>query len=123
MNKKPDSLQQAFSPEELLAVFNGLEHDERRAWLARFAAQNNRVTKYGDRWHTGCLFGKSECGWVDFEKVWLGKFVDLGWLEINELRRFKALGIPGHPESVEYEFVATPAGRAVREAYWDRVNS
>jgi hypothetical protein len=118
-----ESLQKAVANDHLLAVFDGLERAEQTAWLAQFAAQSNRVTKYGDKWHTGCLFGKAECGWVDFEKVWLGKFVDLGWLEIVEVRRFKALGIPGQPESAEYEFKATNAGWDVREAYWDRLNS
>ena len=115
--------QKAVANDLLLAVFDGLERSEQTAWLARFAAQSNRVTKYGDKWHTGCLFGKAECGWVDFKKVWLGKFVDLGWLEIVEVRRFKALGVTGQPESAEYEFKATQNGRDVREAYWERLNS
>jgi len=106
--------------DDLLADFDQLERSEQTAWLARFAAQSNRVTKYGEEWNTSCLFGKAECGWVDFEKVWLGKYVDLGWLEIVEERRFKVLGMPGQPESVEYQFKATEKGWDVREAYWKR---
>ena len=108
--------------EQHLAAFDALPMDEQRAWRARFAAQTNRVLKYGDEWNTFCLFGKAECGWVDFEAVWLGKFVDLGWLEINKVREFKALGIEGHPDSAEYEFRATDAGWNVREDYWERLN-
>lgn len=126
MNKIPensDNSVKAVANDDLLAVFDLLERSEQTAWLARFAAQSNRVTKYGEKWNTSCLFGKAECGWVDFEKVWLGKFVDLGWLEIVEVRRFKALGMVGQPESAEYEFKATKNGRDVREAYWKRLNS
>jgi hypothetical protein len=118
-----DNPQKAVANDHLLAVFDGLERSEQTAWLARFEAQTNRVTKYGDKWNTGFLFGKAECGWVDFEKVWLGKFIDLGWLKIVEIRRFKALGIQGQPESAEYEFKATQTGWDVREAYWERLKS
>ncbi len=121
--KNSKNPQKAVANDRLLAVFDGLERPEQTAWLALFSAQTCRATKYGDTWNTGCLFGKAECGWVDFEKVWLGKFVDFGWLEIVEVRRFKALGIPGQPESAEYEFKATQNGGDVREAYWERLES
>lgn len=107
--------------DRLLTLFDSLEQDEQTAWLAYFAAQSSHVVKYGEKWDTFGLFGKAECGWVDFEKVWLGKFVDLGWLEIVETDRFKALGITGQPESVKYEFKATELGWSVREAYWERL--
>ena len=107
----------------LLAVFDGLTSDEQSAWLAKFAAPTNRVCKYGEKWDAFGLFGKAECGWVDFEKVWLGKFVELGWLEIVEVERFRALGVPGQPESARYEFRSTKSGRDVRDAYWDRLDS
>jgi hypothetical protein len=123
LHPNSEKQQKAVANDHLLAIFDGLERSEQTAWLARFAAQSNSVRKYGDKWDTFCLFGKAECGLVDFEKVWLGKFVDLRWLEIVEARRFKALGIHGQPESAEYDFMATKDGWDVREAYWARLNS
>lgn len=119
----PQNTTQLVNHDARLAVFDGLQRDEQTAWLAKFAAPINRVYKYGDQWDTFGLFGKAECAWVDFEEVWLGKFVELGWLEIVEVERFKALGMPGQPESATYEFRSTEAGRNVRDAYWDRLNS
>ena len=115
----------SFSPDQptpnALADFDQLSRDEQRAWLGWFAGGSNIVTKYGGREHVH--FGKYECEQVDFQTIWLGKFVDLGWLTFRERRRFKALGMVGHPESIEYELNGTDEGFAVREAFWDRLNA
>ena len=107
--------------DDLLADFDQLERSEQTAWLAFFGGARGIATKYGDKWSP--RFGKYECEQVDFEKVWLGKYVDLGWLEITEERRFKALGVPGQPESAEYSLKATEKGWNVREAWWVRGKS
>lgn len=104
-----------------LEDFDKLSREEQRAWLGFFAGASGYVTKYGDEWHPS--FGKYECEQVDFESVWLGKFVDLGWLTITEHRRFKALGMPGQPDSVEYRMRSTEKGFDVRESYWERLNT
>ena len=109
------------TPEQHLAAFDALPRDEQRAWLGFFAGARGISYKYGDQWRP--MFGKYECEIVDFETIWLGKFVEIGWLQITKIREFKALGIEGHPDSAEYEFKATDAGWNVREDYWKRLNN
>jgi hypothetical protein len=120
--KSPENNQQdsglPLSTSDLLADFDALPHLEQRAWLAFFGGAQGIATKYGDEWKP--RFGKYECEQVDFETVWLGKYVELGWLQITEERRFKALGMPGQPDSVEYNLRATEKGWNVREAWWAR---
>lgn len=102
----------------ILDEFNQLSLDEKRAFQAWFSGGKINVIKWGEQ--PFVVFGKSECEQVDFEAVWRGKFVKHGWVEIKELRRFKALGIEGHPLSVEYEIRCTEKGWKVREAYLQR---
>lgn len=118
MSQNPPGNVVEVASHDLLVDFNALTHLEQRAWLAFFGGAQGIATKYGDEWRP--RFGKYECEQVDFETVWLGKYVDLGWLQITEGRRFKALGMPGQPDSVECNLRATEKGWNVREAWWAR---
>ena len=109
------------TPEQHLATFDAFPMVEQRAWLAFFGGARGIAYKYGEQWRP--MFGKYECECVDFETVWLGKFVDLGWLEITKVREFKALGVEGQPDSAEYEFKATDEGWQVREDWWERLKN
>ncbi|MBK1829527.1 hypothetical protein JIN77_02220 [Verrucomicrobiaceae bacterium R5-34] len=104
----------------LLADLDALSRQEKSAWLGFFAGASSKVIKWGE--DSRVIFGKFECEQVDFNDVWRGKFVKLGWLTVVEVRRFKALGMVGQPESVEYQLTATEKGQDVREAYWDRLS-
>lgn len=103
---------------QLIAGLLSLSSTERVAFLAWFAGGKSCVTKYATRDHVH--FGKAECEWVDFEDFWLKKLPSLGWIEVEEVRRFKALGMLGQPDAVEYHLTVTDKGVAVREAYWKR---
>lgn len=116
-----ESREKAVLNDDFLAVFDGLPKNEQRAWLGWFAGGKSFVIKWGE--NPGVNFGKHECEQVDFDAIWLGKFVELGWLTVREERRFKALGMVGQPESVEYELRATDLGWNVREGYWERLKS
>lgn len=103
---------------DVIADLLSLPSAERRAFLAWFSGGVSHVTKYATRDHV--YFGKAECEWVDFEEFWLKKLPSLGWIIVEEVRRFKALGMVGQPDATEYRFTVADKGVAVMEAYWNR---
>lgn len=104
----------------LLDDFDTLTNDEQMAWIGWFAGGKSLVIQWGD--NPSVNFGKCECEQVDFASTWLGKFASLGWVEVREARRFRALGMVGQPEAVEFEILPTDLGRSVRDGHWERVS-
>lgn len=102
-----------------LKKFDRLPREIQRAWLGFFAGAKRKVTYYEGR--PEVIFGKHECQCVDFAAVWLVVFPRLGWLEIEPIERFRAIGMIGLPMATRYELTPTWQGRCVREAYWERL--
>lgn len=102
-----------------LSDFDTLTRTEQNAFLAWFAGGKTLLTKYGGR--KDVCFGKAECEWVDFDDFWLGKLPALGWVTVEEVGRFIAIGMVDQPEAIQYRILATENGRDVREAYWKRL--
>ena len=102
-------------PDAKLTV-RDLPQEERFAFLGWFAGGRNRVVKYATRPHV--FMGKSECEQVDFEAFWLRKLPEIGWVSIEETRRFTAIGMVGKPEAIEYEISATDAGWEAQKQSW-----
>jgi len=104
---------------DLLSAFDKLPKDEQRAFIAWFAGGGSTVTTYDSEKCPGGRFGKAECEWVDFGKVWLGKFVDMGLIIVQVERTGIAKGMIGKPKFTEYRLTPTQKGIDVIEAYWE----
>lgn len=102
----------------LLSDFDALTHTEQSAFLAWLGGGKTLLTKYATRKNVD--FGKAECACVDFDDFWLGKLPALGWVTIEVVEKFTAIGMTGKPEAVKYRILATDKGHDVCEAYWAR---
>lgn len=105
----------------LLAVFDSLTMPEKCAFIAWFAGGNSYVTKYATQKHV--FFGKAECELVDFDEFWLKKLPALGFIEVKEEKRFKAIGMIGQPEAIKYQLLCTEKGHDIKDAYWARTKA
>ncbi len=98
-------------------IFPDLTSEESDAFLAWFGGGFTSVTKIEGRSHV--VFGKAECEHVDFEEVWLGKFVKLGLITVVPGESYTCKGIISRPQAVKYQIKATDKGWDARESYWD----
>ena len=106
--------------DDILKDFDSLERNERTAFIAWFhggATYVRRQEGFGR-----VSFGKAECEWVDFDSVWLGKFIQLGFITAKVQRYYISKGMIGEPKSVEYKLWPTDKGFDVHEAYWKRID-
>ena len=95
----------------ILKDYDSLPRNERTAYDAFFRGAWANVTKYKDREFV--MFGKAECEWVDFDKVWLGKFIDFEWLAYDQI---------DNGDYIEYTFEVTDKGWSIKEAKQERWN-
>lgn len=93
---------------EALDFLDALPSVERRAFLGLFAGARSPWRARSDG---GCpMIGKAECEWVDDWRDFYG-------------RKLPAAGLITFEEEGDKIYVhATDLGRAVREAWWDRLN-
>jgi len=104
---------------DMLLDFDKLERLEQRAFLGWFAGGKTRLKQYQNE-KDSVNFGKYECEQVSFNDFWLGKLKTLGWITVEEVRRYIAIGHVDRPEVIEFKILSTDKGREVREAYWNR---
>lgn len=103
-----------------------LSRQEQGAFLALFAGGRTELQGF---WRSDTeeemmpSFGKAECEWVDFRKVWCGKLPGLRLIQIEEGPRKCALG--SFPGSAVWPITITITedGWSAREAYWEGVHS
>lgn len=85
-----------------------LSMKEETAFRAWFRGASNHIQVILDH---PVFFGKAECEWVDFNEVWLGKFIDLGLFKVTK-ESFIAKGVKGEPIGYYYTFEPTDKGRS-----------
>lgn len=102
-----------------------LTRAEATAFLAFFGGARGNLTAFarGDTGEELVNFGKAECEWVPFRQTWQVKFPALGLTTFKEGERRPAQGMVPGSTFTEIEIRATDFGRAVREAFWRRVNA
>jgi hypothetical protein len=108
-----------------LTAFDALSHSEQSAFLALFAGARGNlfVAVRGDTGEEMApSFGKAECEWVPFRPTWQEKFPALGWTTFEESEPKPALGMVKGSTYTEVQIHVTHLGRAVREAYWARLD-
>jgi hypothetical protein len=105
---------------ELVGELDKLPRSERCAFIAWFSGGRTRVVQYQSR-KEAVSFGKTECELVSFEDFWLQRLPQLGWVTVEEKRRYTAKNMVGAPEAIEYLILPTRKGHDVREAFWSKV--
>lgn len=98
---------------ELKRLLCALSYDEINAFTAFFYGGMSEVTKYENSDHV--FFGKAECEWVDFEEFWLGKMVEYGWIDVELIKSFVAIGAIDKPKAKEYKLTPTDLGYKAKE--------
>ncbi len=103
-----------------LAFIDALPVVEQRAFLGLFAGARSPWSAYSDG---RCpMIGKAECEWVDdWRDFYQRKLPGAGLLTFEESEPKPALGATPGTTYTTIHVHATDLGRAVREAWWNRL--